>query len=71
MSFNEKPTFGEDLVNGGFFVLNRDVFDYVCDDNDCDFEYGPLSRLQMSGNSKCISMLACGVAWILRWIWIS
>ena len=37
VSVNEKPPFGEGLVNGGFFVLNRHVFDYVCDDDDCVF----------------------------------
>ncbi|MDD4456261.1 MAG: glucose-1-phosphate cytidylyltransferase [Syntrophotalea acetylenica] len=50
VSFSEKPqkTCGE-LINGGYFVLNREVFDYLTPDDDCDFEYGPLEKIAKAG----------------------
>jgi len=45
VSFKEKPSNG--LVNGGFMVLNRGVFDYL--DEDCDFEIGPLEEIAKNG----------------------
>ena len=46
-SFKEKPNKTETggLVNGGFFVLNRKIFDYMTEDETCDFEYGALERV--------------------------
>lgn len=35
------------LVNGGFMVLNRKIFDYL--DDDCDFEKGPLEKIAKKG----------------------
>jgi glucose-1-phosphate cytidylyltransferase len=43
--FSEKPQMGEGYVNGGFFVFNREVFDYVTDDDDCILERAPMERL--------------------------
>ena len=50
-SFQEKPQKAEtgSLVSGGFFVLNRKMFDYLTDDESCDFEYGALERLAEEG----------------------
>jgi glucose-1-phosphate cytidylyltransferase len=46
--FSEKPP-GDDLrVNGGFFVLSPQVFDYL-DDDSTVFEQGPLQRLASDG----------------------
>lgn len=42
-SFKEKPVL-EDIINGGYMVLNRRVFDYIPDE-DCAFEQEPLHRL--------------------------
>jgi glucose-1-phosphate cytidylyltransferase len=53
LSFSEKPqTSGTDLVSGGFFVLNNDVFDYVWNNDDCDFERGPLEQIAREGQLK-------------------
>jgi glucose-1-phosphate cytidylyltransferase len=41
-SFLEKPTLAG-LINGGFFVLNRKIFDYL--DENCVFEQEPLRSL--------------------------
>lgn len=50
-SFNEKPeeTSTEGLVNGGYFVFNREIFDHLSDDENCDLEYGPLEKLAQDG----------------------
>jgi glucose-1-phosphate cytidylyltransferase len=42
-SFEEKPQLGEGWINGGYFVFNRDFFDYI--DSDSTFlEREPLER---------------------------
>lgn len=47
-SFREKPKeTGNELKSGGFFVFNRKLFDYLCSDEDCDLEYGPLEQIAM------------------------
>jgi glucose-1-phosphate cytidylyltransferase len=47
--FNEKPEQESTFVNGGFFVLNRRIAEYL--DNDaCVFERAPLERLAREGN---------------------
>jgi glucose-1-phosphate cytidylyltransferase len=48
-SLSEKPKNGNGLINGGFFVFNRDVFDYVSADEDCDLEIGPLENIAAEG----------------------
>ena len=49
VSFTEKPQVSEGLINGGFFVLNRRIFDYLSEDDNCDFEVGPLEQLAKDG----------------------
>jgi glucose-1-phosphate cytidylyltransferase len=43
--FNEKPQVSGGRINGGFFVLNRAVFDYLPDDEGLIFEQEPIRRL--------------------------
>ncbi len=43
--FNEKPTVSEGIVSGGFFVFQREVFDYLDDDPGHFLEQDPLQRL--------------------------
>ena len=46
--FAEKPQVGEGWINGGFFVLDRKVLDYI--DGDLTlWEHGPLERLTAEG----------------------
>ena len=49
--FQEKPqaTSATGLINGGFFVLNREIFDYLTTDGNCDFEFGALEELARAG----------------------
>jgi glucose-1-phosphate cytidylyltransferase len=46
--FSEKPQTGEGRINGGFFVLNRKVMDYI-DGDDVVWERQPLEGLARAG----------------------
>lgn len=47
--FSEKPQTHAGIINGGYFVLDRRVFDYLTDGEDCIFERLPLERLAQDG----------------------
>lgn len=49
LMFSEKPQTTKGLINGGFFVLNRKIFDYLSEDPSCDFEHGPLDEVCAQG----------------------
>ncbi len=49
IEFSEKPQMKEGYINGGFFVLNRKVFDYLDKGENCIFEREPLHRLTRDG----------------------
>ncbi len=49
VEFNEKPTVAEGVVSGGFFVFQRQVFDYLDDDPQLFLEYEPLRNLARDG----------------------
>jgi glucose-1-phosphate cytidylyltransferase len=49
VEFNEKPTVKEGVVSGGFFVFQRQVFDYLSGDPKEYFEEEPLRRLAREG----------------------
>ncbi|HIJ71467.1 MAG TPA: glucose-1-phosphate cytidylyltransferase [Planctomycetes bacterium] len=42
--FDEKPDM-KDLVNGGYMVFNKGLFDYLSEDKSCIFEQEPLKTL--------------------------
>ena len=46
--FSEKPQIGEGWINGAFFVLEPEVFDYI-DGDSTQFEREPLERLAADG----------------------
>ena len=48
-SFQEKPQAAGGYINGGFFVCEPGVFDYVTGDESCTFEREPLQRLARDG----------------------
>ncbi len=54
--FEEKPTLnpraGQGYVNGGYFVFDRAVFDYLDWDDGCVLERGPLERLAQEGELR-------------------
>ncbi|MCK5548833.1 MAG: glucose-1-phosphate cytidylyltransferase, partial [Thermoplasmata archaeon] len=49
VSFTEKPADGGNLINGGYFVLEKKIFDYLDEGDGCVFERGPLERLASEG----------------------
>jgi glucose-1-phosphate cytidylyltransferase len=48
LRFSEKPQTGEGWINGGYFVLNRQVLDYI-DGDATMWETSPLERLAAEG----------------------
>lgn len=48
-SFSEKPELASDFINGGFFVFNRGVFDYLSAEDRCDLEIGALEEISRKG----------------------
>ena len=44
-SFMEKPKGEESWINGGFFVCEPEIFNYIPDSDDVIFERGPLENL--------------------------
>jgi len=46
--FNEKPQMDQGWINGGFFVLNREVIDYIEGDHSI-WERDPLEKLAIEG----------------------
>lgn len=49
LSFTEKPESSQSYVNGGFMVFNRNLLDYLTEDESCDFEYGVVEDLSKKG----------------------
>jgi len=45
MEFNEKPQATGGRISGGFFVLSRDIFDYLPESDGLVFEENPLRKL--------------------------
>lgn len=48
VDFDEKPQLGEGWINGGFFVFERKIFDYLEDDQTI-LERSPMERLVQDG----------------------
>lgn len=49
LEFNEKPTVATGVVSGGFFVFQREVFDYLNAEPDLLLELQPLQSLARDG----------------------
>jgi glucose-1-phosphate cytidylyltransferase len=43
--FDEKSQMRTGYINGGFFVLNKKIMDYLTEDEKCDFEFGALQQI--------------------------
>lgn len=48
-SFEEKPQMNDGYINGGFFVFNKKLFDFLEDDDNCDLEFGALQKIAELG----------------------
>ena len=49
IEFSEKPQSFQRYINGGFFVFNRQFFNYLSKDDSCILEKEPLERLSKAG----------------------
>ena len=49
VDFSEKAVPGAAKVNGGYYVISHKVFDLLTDDDDCDFEIGPMEQIAAEG----------------------
>jgi glucose-1-phosphate cytidylyltransferase len=47
--FNEKPQVSEGMINGGFFVCEREFFKYISANASCILEQEPLRRVAADG----------------------
>lgn len=54
-NFYEKPQTSGGRINGGFFVADRRLFEYVHDDPALVFEQGPLNALSQAGELGCFA----------------
>lgn len=56
ISFREKPNMDQGLISGGYFVFNREIFNYLPNDPDenlhCVLERTPLEKLSEDGQLK-------------------
>ena len=52
LSFSEKPTLGQGLINGGFFCFSRDFLRYLSDSSDCVLERDPLESCARDGQLR-------------------
>jgi glucose-1-phosphate cytidylyltransferase len=52
VSFEEKPQLAQGLINGGFFVFNREFLSYLTPDEGCDLEFGALQQLADDGQLR-------------------
>lgn len=48
-NFSEKPKLSDRLINGGFFVFEPGVFDFLSDDDQCSLELDPMKKLAQKG----------------------
>jgi glucose-1-phosphate cytidylyltransferase len=54
-TFYEKPQTSGGRINGGYFVANRKVFNYLDDDAGLVFEQRPLAALSRDGQLGCFA----------------
>lgn len=47
--FIEKSDTSSEFINGGFFVFNKVIFDYLTEDDNCDLEIGALEKVASEG----------------------
>lgn len=49
ISFSEKPQASSGLINGGFFVFDKRLLEYLTTEENCDLEYGVFDKLAAVG----------------------
>lgn len=51
LSFEEKPQTSKGLINGGYMVFNKEMMSFLSEDENCDFEFGPLEEIAAKGEA--------------------
>jgi len=49
LDLEEKPQMGRGFINGGYFIFDKSIMNYLSSDNNCDFEFGPLQKITQNG----------------------
>jgi glucose-1-phosphate cytidylyltransferase len=49
ISFSEKSKNSSEFINGGFFVFNKGIFNYLSTEDNCDLEIGALEEISRAG----------------------
>jgi glucose-1-phosphate cytidylyltransferase len=49
INFEEKPQMATGYINGGYFVFNKKILDYLTVDENCDLEFGALQKISQEG----------------------
>lgn len=52
LSFKEKPVLNDNSINGGYFIFNKEFFNYLKNEDDCILEREPLDRLAIDGELR-------------------
>jgi len=52
INFEEKPQMATGYINGGFFVFNKKIMNYLIEDEDCDLEFGALQKISEEGELR-------------------
>lgn len=50
--FDEKPQMHTGYINGGFFIFDKKMLEYLTPDENCDFEFGPLQEIVKNNQLK-------------------
>ena len=45
IGLEEKSQMGRGLINGGFFIFEKKIMNYLNSKENCDFEFGPLQKI--------------------------
>jgi glucose-1-phosphate cytidylyltransferase len=48
-SFEEKAQTSQGIINGGYMVFNKELLNYLTEDESCDLEYGTFEELAKDG----------------------
>lgn len=52
-SFEEKPQLSTGIINGGYFLIEKEVLNDLTEDVNCDFEFGPMQNLAKNDHLMC------------------
>jgi len=52
IELEEKSQMGKGMINGGFFIFDKNILSYLTEEEDCDFEFGPLQAIAKAGQLK-------------------